>query len=249
MKEKPYNGFTRRQILVTSAAGLALGAATSARAATVVGAPQWQPFDHNGPMHYDTPGWQFFSAEEAREVEAIVDRLIPADDLSVGGREAGCAVFMDRQLASEYGTASRQYMAAPFQDGAPEQGDQSPLTPRERIRLGLAGLEKHCQAQFQQSFSALSAEQQDGLLTTLEKGETTLEGIDAKLFFEQIHGNTMEGFFADPIYGGNRDMVSWKMIGFPGARYDYRDYIDRHNQKLDLVPLSLIGNSAWNRKG
>ena len=51
-------------------------------------------------------------------------------------------------------------------------------------------------------------------------------------FFELLLKNTQEGFFADPIYGGNRDMVGWKMIGFPGARYDYRDWVERHNRTL-----------------
>jgi gluconate 2-dehydrogenase gamma chain len=248
MTEKS-NGLTRRQLLKTSAASLAVGAAATAKAATVVGVPQWVPFDHNGPMHYDTPGWQFFTATEAHEVEAIVARLIPADDLSVSGKDAGCAVFIDRQLAGEYGTFGRLYMQGPFQKGTPMQGDQSELVPRERYRLGLAGLDAYCQKQLQKSFSALAPEQQDKILTGLEKGEITLDGIDAKLFFSQILGNTMEGFFADPVYGGNRDMVSWKMIGFPGARYDYREYIGQHNQKLNLVPLSIIGSSAWTKKG
>jgi len=94
----------------------------------------------------------------------------------------------------------------------------------------------------------LTAEQQDALLAELEKGGISLEGMDSKLFFEQVLGNTMEGFFGDPIYGGNRDMVSWKMIGFPGARYDYRRYIAQHNQKLDLVPISIIGGDSWNAR-
>lgn len=249
MSEKPSKGLTRRQLLVSSATSIAVGAAASAKAATLSGLPQWVPFDHNGPMHYDTPGWQFFTADEAREVEAIVERLIPADDLSVSGKDAGCAVFIDRQLAGEYGTFDRLYMQGPFEKGTPMQGDQSPLVPRQRYRLGLAGLAAYCQKQFQQAFSALGAEDKDKVLTDLEKGAITLDGIDARLFFQQVLGNTMEGFFADPIYGGNRDMVSWKMIGFPGARYDYRDYIALHNQKLDLVPISIIGSSAWNKKG
>jgi gluconate 2-dehydrogenase gamma chain len=140
-------------------------------------------------------------------------------------------------------------MQGPFEKGTPMQGDQSPLVPRDRYRLGLAGLDAYCQKQFQKGFAALAPEQQDKVLQGLEKGDIALDGIDAKLFFQQVLGNTMEGFFADPVYGGNRDMVSWKMIGFPGARYDYREYIGLHNQKLDLVPLSIIGSSAWTKKG
>ena len=48
----------------------------------------------------------------------------------------------------------------------------------------------------------------------------------AKAFFDQAVTDVQTGFFADPIYGGNRDMVAWKMIGFPGARYNYLDWID-----------------------
>ncbi len=248
MNDNPNRGLTRRQLIFSSVSGLAVGAAASAKATTLTGIPPWQPFDHNGPMHYDSPGWRFFTGDEVREVTAVVDRLIPADGLSVSGSEAGCVVFMDRQLASNYGDASRLYMAAPFQEGTPEQGDQSRFTPRERMRLGLAGLEKLCQSRHQQSFSGLAAEQQDALLAELEEGGVPLEGMDSKLFFEQVLGNTMEGFFGDPIYGGNRDMVSWKMVGFPGARYDYRRYITLHNQKLDLVPLSIIGGDSWNAR-
>jgi gluconate 2-dehydrogenase gamma chain len=249
MKDEPTKGLTRRQLLVSSATTLAVGAAVSAKAATLNAVPQWVPFDHNGPMHYQTPGWQFFSAEEAREVEAIVERLIPADDLSVSGKDAGCAVFIDRQLAGEYGTFDRLYMQGPFEKGTPMQGDQSPLVPQQRYRLGLAALGEYCQATFQKAFSGLSDEDRDKVLTDLEKGAIELKGIDARLFFQQVLGNTMEGFFADPIYGGNRDMVSWKMIGFPGARYDYRGYIGKHNQPLNLTPISIIGSSAWNKKG
>lgn len=245
MNEQSRRGLTRRQVLLSSMTGLAAGAAATARATTLTGIPPWQPFDHNGPMHYDSPGWRFFSDAEVPEVTAIVDRLIPADDLSVSGSEAGCVVFIDRQLASSYGEASRWYMQGPFRRGTPEQGDQSPFTPRDRIRHGLVGLEKLCRSRHGQSFSGLDAAQQDALLAELEKGGIDLDGMDSKLFFEQVLGNTMEGFFGDPIYGGNRDMVSWKMIGFPGARYDYRPYIELHNQKLDLVPLSIIGGESW----
>jgi gluconate 2-dehydrogenase gamma chain len=247
MTEKS-KGLTRRQVLVSSAASLAVGAA-GAKAATIVGTPSWLPFDHNGPLHYDTPGWQFFTDEEAREVEAIVEQLIPADELSVSGKEAGCAVFIDRQLAGEYGTFARLYREGPYTPGTPAQADQSPLVPQERYRLGLAALGTYCQAQFHKPFSGLDGEQRDELLTGLEKGAVALDGIDAKDFFQQVLANTMEGFFADPIYGGNRDMVGWKMIGFPGARYDYREYVGLHNQKLDLTPISIVGSSAWNRKG
>jgi gluconate 2-dehydrogenase gamma chain len=67
-----------------------------------------------------------------------------------------------------------------------------------------------------------------------------LDGVNGKRFFDLLLQNTMEGFFADPLYGGNRNMVGWKMIGFPGAHYDYRDYVEQHNRKLELEPISIL---------
>jgi gluconate 2-dehydrogenase gamma chain len=78
----------------------------------------------------------------------------------------------------------------------------------------------------------------------MEKGPIQLEGANAKGFFEMLLSNTREGFFADPVYGGNRDMVGWKMIGFPGARYDYRDWVEKHNQPYPLPPVAIGGRSA-----
>jgi gluconate 2-dehydrogenase gamma chain len=53
---------------------------------------------------------------------------------------------------------------------------------------------------------------------------------------------TVEGFFSDPVYGGNRDMVAWRMIGFPGAYADYYEAIDRHGVKFVREPMSLAEN-------
>jgi hypothetical protein len=107
------------------------------------------------------------------------------------------------------------------------QGDQSELVPRDRYRLGLAGLEAYSQKQFQQSFQQRSRRtQQDKVLHRPGKRrDRPRRHRRQAVLLSRVLGNTMEGFFADPVYGGNRDMVSWKMIGFPGARYDYRDYI------------------------
>lgn len=246
MPTNPPNGLTRRKLLTASAATVTAGVAATAKAVTINGVPQWLPFDHNGPLHYEAKGWQFFTLEEAREVEAIVERLIPADDLSASGKEAGCAVFIDRQLASHYGRYERLFQHGPFVPGVEPPSD---LVPAERYRVGIEQLGRHCQATFGKRFSELEGDQRDEVLRKMESGDIAFEGIESEVFFEQILQNAMEGFFADPIYGGNRDMVSWKMLGFPGARYDYRPYIDRHNEKLDLIPLSIIGSSSWSRKG
>lgn len=248
-KKTTLPGVTRRQLLSYSAATLAIGSGAAAKAATLTGTPAWQPFAHNPVEETHKAGWQFFTEREVATLGAMVERFIPADELSVSGTDAGCVEFIDRQMNSFYGTFSRLYREGPFQKGTPEQGDQSPLVPQERYRLGLAALEDYCQASFQQAFHQLPPDRRDQILTGLEKGDITLANIDAQLFFKQVLDNTMEGFFADPMYGGNRDMVSWKMIGFPGARYDYRDLIEQHNQDLHLTPVSIGGGALWNIKG
>jgi gluconate 2-dehydrogenase gamma chain len=75
----------------------------------------------------------------------------------------------------------------------------------------------------------------------VESGSLRLQDQVAKPFFETLLQDTRQGFFADPVYGGNRDMAAWKMIGFPGARYDYRDWIDRHNERYPDPPISIGG--------
>ncbi len=71
------------------------------------------------------------------------------------------------------------------------------------------------------------------------------ENFNSRMLFSAIYANTMEGYFADPIYGGNRDMAGWKLVGFPGTRYDYRDVIEKPNQAYALPPVGLQGRAAW----
>jgi gluconate 2-dehydrogenase gamma chain len=175
--------------------------------------------------------------------------LIPPDPQTPGGKDAGCAVFIDRQLAGPYGTAEGLYMRGPFADGTPQQGDQSPLSPAARYRQALAALDKYCRATYAgKSFTQIPDNEKDKLLSGLEKGQVHLEGTNGRAFFELLLQNTREGFFADPVYGGNRDMVGWKMIGYPGARYDYRDWVERHNERYPLPPVGISGRPEWVRK-
>jgi len=210
--------------------------------------PPFSPFAGDPPRPINPAGWYFLTPDEAAMVEAIVDRFIPGDHLSPGGKEAGCAVFIDRQLAGSYGASSRLYTKGPFMPGLPTQGYQGELTPSGRYRLGLTRLAEHVRTHYAgRSFAALAPEQQDEVLTGLESGKielTLTPGFSTRAFFDLMLQNTMEGFFADPLYGGNRGMASWKMIGFPGARYDYRDMIEKHNQPYPHGPVSIYGEHA-----
>jgi len=250
MPESSWSGFSirRRELLATAAAFLF--STTSARALTVKGQLPWQP-DAGVPPTPAAPGaWVYFTPEEGAAIEALVDRLIPPDPQTPGGKDAGCGVFIDRQLAGPYGSSQGLYMRPPFLDGTPEQGNQSPLTPAARYRQALAALDRHCRAAYAgKPFAQIPDDEKDKVLSGLEKGQVSLEGANGRAFFEQLLQNTREGFFADPVYGGNRDMVGWKMIGFPGARYDYRDWVERHNEPYPLPPVGIMGRPDWVPKG
>jgi gluconate 2-dehydrogenase gamma chain len=237
----------RRDLLAGTALCLILSTASS-RARIIAGQLPWIPESSSPPVQVQPGPWKFFTPEEGAAVEALVDRLIPPDPQTPGGKDAGCAVFIDRQLAGPYGSSQGLYMRPPFMDGTKTQGMQSPLTPAMRYRQSLAALDKYCHTTYAgKSFAQLSDQQKDEIITGLEKGPLQLEGVSATGFFEQLMQNTREGFFADPIYGGNRDMVAWKMIGFPGARYDYRDWIDRHNERFPLPPVGISGRQEWSQ--
>jgi gluconate 2-dehydrogenase gamma chain len=218
----------------------------TARATLVRGALPWSPGWADPPDRVIFDGWKFFTPQEAATVEALVDRLIPADDLSPGGRECGCAVYIDRQLAGPYGRSAGFYIAGPFQQGTKQQGPQSSATPAMQYRKALNAFDAACRARYSnKAFAELTDAQKDEAIKGLEDGSLKLVGIDAQDFFKLILKDTQTGFLADPIYGGNKDMASWKMIGFPGAHYDYRDWIEKHNQKVTLPTVGIADHPNW----
>jgi gluconate 2-dehydrogenase gamma chain len=79
----------------------------------------------------------------------------------------------------------------------------------------------------------------------MESGEFKLDRSDGQTLFALVVKDVQMGFFADPIYGGNRDMVAWKMIGYPGSRYNYLDWVNRHNERFPLPPVSMTGRAEW----
>ncbi|WGD55153.1 gluconate 2-dehydrogenase subunit 3 family protein [Bradyrhizobium sp. CB1650] len=179
-------------------------------------------------------------------IEAAVDRLIPPDNRGPGGRDAGCAVFIDRQLAGPYGRSEGRYTRPPFVPSAATQGYQLPDSPAARYRMGLKALADYIKSNFAgKTFGDLAPNEQDVVLKGFESGSVALKDVKSAEFFALLLANTQEGFFADPIYGGNRDMTGWRLIGFPGARYDYRDWVERHNEPYLLPPVGIMGRSDW----
>jgi gluconate 2-dehydrogenase gamma chain len=184
----------------------------------------------------------FLNSEEAAFVEAAVSRLIPDDDQWPGAVKAGVPSYIDKQLAGAWGSGERLYRSGPWRPGTPSQGYQLPFTPAELFRTALAAINKET-AHAGTPFARMSPDQQDAYLSHLEKDTKDLGGVPSNVFFAHLWECTLEGYFSDPVYGGNRDMAAWRMIGFPGAYASYYDVVDQHGIKIDRAPTS-IGEDA-----
>ena len=147
-------------------------------------------------------GPMFLNDTEAATLEAVVDRIIPAD-ASAGAGQAGVVVYIDRLLAG-----FRQDLQVAY-------------------RIGLRELDALCAAQFGAAFAELEETQRDEVLRTLLGSEIpAAAGVatgpdDLRRLAALIREHTIEGFFCDPIYGGNRDCAGWRLVGFPGAHWGY----------------------------
>lgn len=188
----------------------------------------------------------FLTLGERTFVEAATSRIIPTDDDGPGAREADVITFIDRQLAGFYGNGQRWYMQGPWPSGLPTQGYQSQYAPAGLYRVSIRIINDWCRENRDgRVFPELDEAEQDEVLTMLEEEEITSEEVPLATFFEILKENTIEGFFADPIYGGNRDMVAWRYVGFPGARYDYRDFIHHNGAPIEMPPVGLAGRPEW----
>jgi gluconate 2-dehydrogenase gamma chain len=184
----------------------------------------------------------FFNPVEWSFINAAVARLIPSDGPGPGGLETGVPEFIDRQMELPYGHGAYFYLQGPFQPDAPATlGYQLRYTPRELYRSGIAAANNACQAAAGKAFKDLTPDEQDRFLTSLEKNQVQLTGPPPGAFFAHLLENTREGYFADPLYGGNRGMAAWKWIGFPGARADFTDWIDQAGQKYPYGPVAVSG--------
>ena len=175
---------------------------------------------------------RFFTASEARVVQAACERIFPTDAAGPGATEAGVVIYIDRQLAGPYGRDKYRYTKPPFVESVPEHGYQGKQNPREIYREGIARLG---------DLTALAPAARDEKLRTIE---TTT-------FFRLLRQHTIEGMFSDPLHGGNANMIGWQLIGYPGPRMSYREEIDKlHGQAWRQKPMSLsqiVGHplSGW----
>jgi gluconate 2-dehydrogenase gamma chain len=149
--------------------------------------------------------WRFLTLDEARCLAAITDQIIPPDR-DAGASWAGVVNYIDRQLCGPFKNLQATY------------------------RRGLAGVDESCRSLYAKVFADLDSSRQLEVLRRLETA--TLPGaiwkqISSSEFFGSVIDHTMQGFYGDPRHGGNRDGVSWKMLGLPYPPIRGRIRIDR----------------------
>jgi gluconate 2-dehydrogenase gamma chain len=207
----------------------------------------------------------FFNIHEAATVDALVSRILPGSADDPGAHEAGVVFYIDRSLGgTNLGYTLKTYTQGPFpvviEEPVPVEvassrdiydyvnvaaehiaryGYQSVLSPQEIYRRGLEFVDAYAQSQFDANFVDLAPEQQDQILTDMSEDKASgFEGPSARALFTQLRNDTIEGMFSDPMYGGNRDLVGWKLIGYPGAQRFYSPD-DIKNPNFTREPQSL----------
>jgi len=222
-------------------AGIASTAAAAALSGGLAGCAQ-SGESNAPPQAASTPNEPLLTLtlSEAAFLGAVYDTFIPADQYSPSGTDCGLVVYIDRQLAGAWGNGARFYRAGPFLQGKPEQGYQLPLTPREYFATGIAAANDWSRRTYGKDFDRLTTQQRDEALHTMDAGKADFGDFNSKRFFEILYQSAMEGFFADPIYGGNRNKASWKMVSYPGLPATYASKAEEYRgKKVNLPPQSI----------
>jgi gluconate 2-dehydrogenase gamma chain len=179
-----------------------------------------------------TAGYQKLSLDEAAFTESLIDHMWPEDQLTASGTELGIATFIDRQLAGAFGQGDRLYLQGPFRKGKPQHGYQLPLTPAQYYTAGLGAAMAACQKRFNKSFDKITSVEREQFLQDLAGGKVKEGPLDLALWFNGlVYPLFVQGAFADPIYGGNRDKAAWRMIGYPGLPSVYQEDVVRYRGK------------------
>jgi gluconate 2-dehydrogenase gamma chain len=238
-KTKSEEGLGRRDFLKGAVVGGAAAASTST-GLELTSSAQAQPAAAASPA-----GYSFLNIEEAAFVEALVDHMVPADELTPKGTDIGINIYIDRALAGAWGKGDRLYMQGPWKRGVPSQGYQLPLTPAQLYRAGIEATNAYCRKTYGKTFDRLEEAQREEVLLGLSSGKVSFEGgLPARVFWTTVYQTVMEGMFSDPIYGGNRDKVGWKLINFPGVIEVNRENVAKYLDKpFPTDPLSIADMS------
>ena len=137
-------------------------------------------------------------------------------------------------------------MQGPWKRGTPSQGYQLPLTPAQLYRAGVEAANAHCRKTYGgKAFDALSEQQREEVLVGLSTGKITFDsGLPVRDFWTTVYQTVMQGMFADPIYGGNRNKAGWKLIGFPGVIAVHRENVEKYRDKKYTADILGIADMS-----
>ncbi|WP_142827474.1 gluconate 2-dehydrogenase subunit 3 family protein [Planococcus soli] len=184
----------------------------------------------------------FFTPDQYQLTQAAAERIYPKDDNGPGAMELNAAIYIDHQLAGAWGINSKEYMAGPFYKAEETQGSQIRILRKDLFTMGLAALNTHSNKTFQANFVDLEAEQQDEILTAFSEDKAPeISKVRSSIFFSLLRTLTIEGVYADPLYGGNKDMQGWAMRKYPGTRLSFAQEI-QNSDFVQLDPESLTSH-------
>jgi gluconate 2-dehydrogenase gamma chain len=222
--------FDRRDILKGAVVGGAAAASATGGIAQPQNALAQQPVA--APVASDAAGYAFFNLEEAAFIEALVDHMVPADEVSPKGTDLGINIYIDRALAGAWGKGERLYLQGPWKLGTPSQGYQLPMTPAQLYRAGIEATNAHCRKTYGKAFDLLDAARREEVLVGLSTAKIKFDdGLPVRVFWTTLYQTVIEGIYSDPIYGGNRNKAGWAIIGFPGVIAVHRDHIEKYRGK------------------
>jgi gluconate 2-dehydrogenase gamma chain len=180
-------------------------------------------------------GYQSFGPAEAAFVEAMVNVMCPADALTPNGVDCGLALFIDRQLAGGFGKGDRWYAAGPWPAAAPQFGIQSPLSPEQFFKAGLRAANDACSRLYRKTFDQLAPADANAFLT-----KVSASAVLGQWFNDLVYPLFVQACFADPMYGGNRAKVFWKLIGYPGLpAFHTQDMTAFRGKPFTAAPQSI----------
>jgi gluconate 2-dehydrogenase gamma chain len=204
---------TRRAFLLRAV----VGAGSVAGAGLLPDAAAQNPDQHQDtaqPHATATIQGAFFNAQDAATVAAMAERLMPGAPGKPGAREAGVLNYIDLALSGAYADLQEFY------------------------RRGLAQLDAHCRKTYNEPFVRLDGGKQDEAIAALEQGKAAdFTWPTAQAFFETVRTHTIEGLFADPVYGGNKDFAGWRLVGFPGGQAVYTPADLQNRQAFTRAPM------------
>jgi gluconate 2-dehydrogenase gamma chain len=212
----------RRAFLVGAVAGAAAGAGAVATAALVSNSEaRTEPQAGVDPLADGVKQGAFLNATDAETVAAFAERIMPGAPGKPGTTEANVLNYIDFALAGAY------------------------IDQQEFYRHGLKALEAHCRKTYSASFAKLAPEQQDETIRALEEGKAeSFIWPSARAFFDTLRTHTMEGMFADPVYGGNKDFAGWNLVGFPGVQLIYTTSELESRQAFTRAPVAGLQSKA-----